>query len=287
MSKPLIISHGPHCTDGFASSWSAWRKFGDQAEYMSANYGDAPPRGEAVAGRDVYILDFSYPRDVLLAMSRMANRVVVLDHHASAQKDLGDLTAPNLMILFRMDISGARMAWEYFHPETTPPWLIDFVEDRDLWRHKLLNSKEVSAAIASYPFEFELWNKWHGYGNGILGSEQDKHAGALSWMDVLAQEGTAILRYQRQQVEKQIANASEREIGGHKVLAVCATHLISEIAGALAVGRPFGATFFVDQQGREVWSLRSSEDGIDVSEVAKKLGGGGHKHSAEFFIDRS
>ena len=33
-----------------------------------------------------------------------------------------------------------------------------------------------------------------------------------------------------------------------------------------------------------VFSLRSEEGGLDVSEIAKKFGGGGHKHSAGFKV---
>jgi len=36
-----------------------------------------------------------------------------------------------------------------------------------------------------------------------------------------------------------------------------------------------------------VFSLRSQEGGIDVSEIAIKFGGGGHKHAAGFKVDRN
>lgn len=98
----------------------------------------------------------------------------------------------------------------------------------------------------------------------------------------LVAEGAAILRYQSNIVAKAIASASEITIGGYKVLAVNATTLQSEIAGELAKSRPFGACFFLDAWGVKVWSLRSREGGVDVSEVAKLYGGGGHVRAAGF-----
>jgi nanoRNase/pAp phosphatase (c-di-AMP/oligoRNAs hydrolase) len=71
-------------------------------------------------------------------------------------------------------------------------------------------------------------------------------------------------------------------LDGHKVLAVNATCLMSEIGERLAQGRPFGATYFVREDGKRVWSLRSCEGGIDVSDVARRRGGGGHRAAAGF-----
>ena len=69
----------------------------------------------------------------------------------------------------------------------------------------------------------------------------------------------------------------------HKILAVNATVLFSEIAGELAKDRPFGACYFDRQDGKRQWSLRSSgENGLDVAEIAKAHGGGGHKNAAGF-----
>ena len=49
----------------------------------------------------------------------------------------------------------------------------------------------------------------------------------------------------------------------------------------LGKGEPFAATFFYDGEGY-VFSLRSDDNGLDVSEIAKQYGGGGHKHAAGF-----
>lgn len=98
----------------------------------------------------------------------------------------------------------------------------------------------------------------------------------------LVNEGEAILRYQAQLVESAVANAIEIELDGYKILAVNATCLISEICERLAQGKPFGASYFIHGDGRKIWSLRSREGGIDVSEIAKRHGGGGHRAAAGF-----
>jgi len=62
MAKRLVIYHA-NCIDGYTSAWAAWRKYGDDAEYLPASYGDPAPD---VTGRWVLVVDFSYPRDVML-----------------------------------------------------------------------------------------------------------------------------------------------------------------------------------------------------------------------------
>jgi oligoribonuclease NrnB/cAMP/cGMP phosphodiesterase (DHH superfamily) len=287
VSKPLVLFHAS-CADGFCAAWIAHRALGDWADYVAVNYGQEPPD---VTGRPVYILDFSYKRDVLDGMLQKAQSIVLLDHHKTAEAELrpfvlaGEDRPRNLTVFFDLSKSGGRLAWEYFFPGKPAPWLVDYTEDRDLWRWALPDSRAISAYIASHPFEFWRWDVW---GACPIGD--------APWRGWIL-EGEAILRYQEKVVSEQAktaaeveiggykvlaANAAEVEIGGYKVLAVNATLLTSEIAGKLAEGRPFGATFFVRKDGKKVWSLRSREGGIDVSEVAKALGGGGHRDAAGF-----
>jgi oligoribonuclease NrnB/cAMP/cGMP phosphodiesterase (DHH superfamily) len=55
----------------------------------------------------------------------------------------------------------------------------------------------------------------------------------------------------------------------------------SDAAAKLAVGWPFAAYYWDSPTGRE-FGLRSAPDGLDVSVIARKFGGGGHKHAAGF-----
>jgi nanoRNase/pAp phosphatase (c-di-AMP/oligoRNAs hydrolase) len=58
----------------------------------------------------------------------------------------------------------------------------------------------------------------------------------------------------------------------------------SDTAHELAQGALFGAYWFLRADGVVQFGLRSTEDGIDVSEIAATYGGGGHKHAAGFQV---
>lgn len=261
--KPLVLYHAG-CWDGFCAAWIADRALGG-AEAIPVHYGTPPPN---VTDREVFILDFSYPRPILLTMKQSAYRVMVLDHHKSAKEELAGLP----FCTFEDDKSGGRMAWEYFY--TGPdgripksPWLVDYTEDRDLWRHKLPDSEAINACLRSYPLDFDLWDRF-----------------LLVPASTFINEGNAIRRREKQIVDEHVRHAREVEMDGHKILICNATVLYSEIAGELAKGRPFGAVYFDRHDGKRVWSLRSADDGVDVSAIAKSHGGGGHKHAAGFEV---
>lgn len=258
--KRLVLYHAG-CWDGFCAAWVCHRVH-PEAEYVPVQYGQQPPD---VTGRDVLILDFSYPREQLLQMKAAAKSLEVLDHHKTAQEALAGLD----FCVFDMTKSGGRLTWEWFYPHQSSPWLVDYTEDRDLWTWKLPDSREVNAALRTLPLDFAEWDKLH-YDPGA------RHR--------LRAEGTAIRRAEKVLVDQHVRHAQEITLAGHKVLCVNATMLTSEIAGALAKERPFGVCWFEDAEIHRVYSLRSDEGGVDVAEIAKTYGGGGHKHAAGFRV---
>jgi oligoribonuclease NrnB/cAMP/cGMP phosphodiesterase (DHH superfamily) len=253
--------------DGFCAAWIARRMF-PNAKFVAVQYDDGGfPQVEH--GATVYILDFSYKPDIIRDLAERSQKVTVLDHHKTAEQNLNPLMGKvnNLIIRFDMNKSGGRLAWEHFYPANNPHWLVDYTEDHDLWRHRLPNTKEIAAYIYSWPLDFEIWDNWSRFPHP-----------PQEWVN----EGAAILRKERLIVNNHVAQAREIEMGGHRILAVNATVLFSDIAGKLAEDRPFGACYFEKANGRRQWALRSRDGGIDVSVIAKAYGGGGHKNASGF-----
>lgn len=280
--RPTLVIYHAGCADGFCAAW-VLRMLHPAAEFVAARYGDPPPD---VAGKRVVIADFSYKRPVMQAVYDACASLVVLDHHATAEQELAGFGGPKATVVFDMGKSGARLAWEhvwdtlYSHRSASvfidrymtdpndrdhPPWLVRYTEDRDLWRWSLRESRAINAALRSYPFDFAKWDDL-------------SHISPLA----LVPEGLAILRTDRQVIDQHVRRARPTVVGGYTVPAVNATVLFSEIAGELAERGPFGACWFDRGDGARQWSLRSRAGGIDVSQVARSLGGGGHPQAAGF-----
>lgn len=260
--KKLCIYHG-NCADGFGAATVVRMALGaENVDFHAGVYQNPPPD---VTGRDVILVDFSYKRDVLIDMAEKANSIVIIDHHKSAQECLVDLPK-NVYATFDMDKSGAVLAWEYFNPTQDPPKLLLHIQDRDLWKFELDGTREIQACVFSYPYEFDVWEQ-------LLKEDPEK----------LREDGKAIERKHFKDINEFIAAAAYTGvIAGHEVPMLNAPYFWSSDAGhIMGEGKPFAACYWDTADGR-VFSLRSAPEGLDVSEIAAKFGGGGHEHASGF-----
>lgn len=252
---PTIVLYHAECADGFGAAWALWRVF-PSARYLPVKHGNPPPDG--LTGQRVVIVDFSYGRDQLETMASTTESLLVLDHHVTAEKALEGLP----YAYFDLKKSGAVLAWEWASPNPIP-WLLDYIQDKDLWTWTLPGSREINAAIASYPFDFETWNRF---------SRKD-----------LEHEGRAILRYEGEIVGKLSAQAVMVEFLGETIPSVHSAVLTSQIGERLSADHAF-CLIWHDRDGRRYYSMRSREDGTDVGSIAASFGGGGHTHAAGFSV---
>ena len=142
---PPQLFHG-ECPDGFAAAYAAWLVLGDGARYVGLRHDeDKEERAGDLRGKRVAVLDFSFDADATARHLATASEYVVLDHHASAEENLRALPGANKAFEERM--SGATLAWSFFHPGTEVPLLFRYVEDRDIWRWSLHHSDAFAAAF--------------------------------------------------------------------------------------------------------------------------------------------
>jgi len=267
--RPLVIYHGG-CADGAGAALAAYLLFGEDAEYRPAVYGDpvAPTDAEA-RGRIICILDFSYTREVIERLQRAALCLIVIDHHKTAAERLSGI--PGFVI--EMDRSGAALAWREMIGGPMPE-LFRYIEDRDLWRWHLPHSREISVALVAREAhrDFRIMK-------AIYENWQEEHSR-------LVVEGTALIRLVNQQVARMTASAEPVILDGVSALATNATAFHSEVGDELAARAPIGITWGWNgkRQGYVV-SLRST-GAVDVSQIAVKYGGGGHRNAASFVCDR-
>ncbi len=183
---------------------------------------------------------------------------------------------PNCHFMFGMEQSGAMMAWNYFHRHPAPT-LVRHVQDRDLWKFRLIGTREIQSWVFSHQYDFAVWDE--------LAETLERDDGWRSAFD----QGKALDR----KMQKDIAELIEQTkrtmvIGGHRVPVVNLPYIMaSEAAGKLAENALFAAAYFDHADGHRVFSLRS-RDGFDVGALAKQVGaalgfsGGGHTAAAGF-----
>lgn len=265
--KPDVAITHDKCQDGFGSLMAIWELWGDDVIYHPGKHGEEPPY-ELCKDKNVIIADFSYPKAQLAELAIVAKSVTVLDHHVSAQKDLEGFERDNVEIVFDMERSGAVITWDYLHEKT--PQLIKHIGDRDIWKFELENTKEISVALFSYPYDTKVWHD-------IIYKKP---------ISELVEEGTTLNRKHMKDVNELIEAAQfELVIDGHTVPALnCPYFHASEAGNIMSKDAPFAACFMISK-GKVKFGLRSQDDGEDVSVIAKKFGGGGHRNASGFSVD--
>lgn len=304
-STPVTIYYHADCLDGFGAAWAAWRRFGDAARYLPMHHGDAW-RIDDVAGRDIFVVDFSFPPEVLREIAGHARSVCQIDHHASARDDWHAFltTEPGstrerfqdpecrLDLLFDLDKSGARLAWEHFQPDQPLPVAIAHIEDQDLWRFRLPGTRPFCRALRMHEFSFPAWDAL------IRAAETPEGEGYRT----LLAEGEAVERFLDIEIGRladsrlvmpvmlrlprpatgATAGAAARDESVAGLAINASTLFTSELGGRLAErSGTFGLVWQLAADGEVKASLRGCNT-VNVAHIARRYGGGGHPNAAGF-----
>jgi oligoribonuclease NrnB/cAMP/cGMP phosphodiesterase (DHH superfamily) len=227
-----------------------------------------PPPPELIDGKDVLIADFSYPLQIMEDMASRASSLVLLDHHATAEKALKHLP----YCVFDQNKSGAQVCWDFFFPGQQQPLLLQAVGEADRGLSQLPFTRKIMTLAEVLPFDAEAWLD---FAIRLENNLEAEIAGA-----------EAIAAWRSAKIDRLLRKAFFTEIGGHIVPAINSCDFKSELGRRLALGNPFAAVFS-GCDGKWYISLRSSDSGLDVAQIAEAAGGGGHRNAAAFISDRA
>lgn len=270
MERTVILYHGG-CPDGFGGAYAAWKKFGDSAEYIQLNR-HAPESG-SFHGAHLYFIDFTYPQEIMDRFVAEAANVTVLDHHEGLEQVVK--TMPEYR--YATDRSGAGIAWEYFHPDTPVPLLLQFVEDDDLFRFALPETRAVMTYVMTRPQTFEEWDS-------MVQTFENTET-----RDGILTKANIYEEYFEKLADIAVEKAHLVSFEGYECLfANChpLKTLKSRVGHMLAAKKgPIGLVVSAHPKGYGI-SIRG--DGtVDVAAIAQKYGGNGHTSSAGFAVPLS
>jgi len=267
---PLILYHGRNCPDGFGAALAAWRYYGDAAEFRGLDHGEIQSVDDlpALQGRAVYILDFSFPAEILRAIDERAAKLVMLDHHKSAAEKLTGFACRCGVVHFDMDKSGARLAWEFFHPGQPVPALLQYIEDRDIWKWTFPESASFLSALDMEPQTFARWQE-------IVAFTPDQLTAFMA-------RGVAMDEKYRKLAADIAEGAQPLVFNGIEGLMVNAPGMFHSLVGDLLSAKigTFALLWSAGTQGVKV-GLRAQRN-FDCIALAESMGGGGHAQACGF-----
>jgi len=261
-----------NCNDGSGAALAVWSKYGDIGhEYIPCQYGNPLPDG--LENSDVVMVDFSTKKEQTRELARIADSILIIDHHKTAKAELDDVDdgyGCRIETIFSMDNSGAVLAWDYFHPLTPVPELFEYIQDRDLWKFKMKWTNEIHKALGLYP-------DWRGWLDFDLSTLRTEGAAIGAFLDIQAE---AVIKTPPQKWEITGDIVPVYNLQGFMISDTL--HMALEIYS----DAPYAVAYF-DLPDKRIYSLRSRDGSdVDVSEIAKQHGGGGHKHAAGFPVDK-
>lgn len=269
--QPLVLYHGRNCPDGFAAALAAWLFFEGKAEFLGLDHGDIKSVDDlpALAGRAVYILDFSFAPEIMHGIEERAAKLVMLDHHKSAADKLDGFACRCGVVFFDMKKSGSRLAWEFFQSEQPVPDLIRFVEDRDIWVWQYPESPGFLAALDMEPFEFARWQEIVSF-NAVQLANYIERGKAMDEKFTKLATGIA-------------EGAQSLVFNGQTGLMVNAPGVFHSLVGDILCKKSgtFALLWSSDKSGLIKVGLRS-EKGFDCIPLADSMGGGGHAQACGF-----
>lgn len=291
MSQVVCLYHDD-CFDGLGAAWAVTKRFPD-AQLISVRYNEPAPVG--LEGKIVYIVDFCYPLGELVALSALAAEVHILDHHKGMEQTIADYNWAMEFLgwdtskfngIFDKTRSGALLTWETLLPEHATPAIIEHISDRDLWLFEINSTELVMAGLSSYPMDIAVWDRLFKWDPSYCFENCTKHPHAQV-IEALEEDGHVVLRKMQTDVDRMIGLATRTiDLEGHTVPLINIPRMLtSEALAKLAKDQPFAVGYFDTADYRE-FSLRSTDDGVNVISIAKANGGGGHPKAAGFRVSR-
>jgi uncharacterized protein len=312
----LVIYHqikdGVDCPDGIAAAWCADRALRDRSDIdgfsvMGCTYQTEAP--DVSNYSRIFVLDFSFPRDVIESWLHQGKEVTILDHHKTAQEMIGDVEtfSRHFEFNFNLEESGATLAWRYFNDDREPPAFLEYVRDRDLWNHALPMTAEIHEASANMRYELKKTAELTGIPARVLIFAAFDHLATLSQEELIklmGDRGFELLKPKRNAIETAAARMTYQHLPVTRIdLSIpvdipnapiptvklnedgSEDRLVLDICSKLYKAIP-EASFVACITSNGDWSLRSDKDGsnFDVSAIAKLYGGGGHRNSAGFKV---
>lgn len=224
----------------------------------------------------IIFTDISVSRDTaesLEATRSYGKELLLLDHHESAKTNLGDLDYPWIHI--DLDYSGALLAFLWYKDQLSLNldlasynnygYLAQLVSDYDLWNHKYPDSKKLQF----------LWSK--------IGSEQFVNRFLQDSSINMSEEEESYVNESMEALEESyqvaISNIStEEDSYGNKWLLIKDIGVMYSLVADRILKENPDAAYCCIMSRKGSLSFRSQY--YDVEQIAKALGGGGHRLAA-------
>ena len=244
-----------------------------EAEMLGLNHDMEVPYAEINKHEKIFVCDFALPLDFMFELSRTKD-FTWIDHHASVIGQYNDAVAKGEKVikgLRKVGQAAIELCWQYFYPDKSVPLGVKLLAKNDLFD---LEDPRVR------PFEYAMQSM------GVNAPDdkiwQDLFSEKLD-IEKMVNEGRRILEWinvRNYRLVKEMA--FESEIDGLKCICGNRVQGYSSFYDSLPDRDKYDVmvNFYMNKKRKWNLSFYSSKANIDVSKLAAKFGGGGHRGAA-------
>ena len=244
------------------------KKGNHKLEMIEIDYKDTIDVGKIKKNEQLWIVDFSFKPEIMERVLEKTKDITWIDHHKTADEYKYSQKLEGLRITEDKKFAGCELTWMYVHPKLPIPRAVQLTGDRDKWAWKF--KKETAnfcqgIKLYSHQPSDVIWFDLLNNGNNL--------------QNVIRNGNTCILF--RDNFCKDYADSYgfETKFEGYKCFAIGLYMFGSETFGERFKEYDICLSFEYDGKN---YIIGLYSETIDVSKIAKKYGGGGHKGASGF-----
>lgn len=281
--------------DGQASAYCVREAFdiiviNQDTSYISMDYNKEFPLETILPDEQIWIVDFSISPEIMEKLLLITKDIIWIDHHK---------TAIEKYVNFPHDIRGLRrdgeaacvLTWKYIRTCTKmisngrySRWQINDKKYEDLSEDPIPRSILLTGDRDTWTWKYGDETKYFYAGSQIhdTSPESDfwKYCNNSLFWEKLLEDGELIERFKAKHYEDYATDLGYEVMWqGHKCFALNVAKISSDVLGNRIELYDILLPHY--HNGKQ-WMVSLYSDKVDVSEIAKQLGGGGHKGAAGF-----
>lgn len=246
----------------------------DEAALFPADYGDVIPWDQIAPKEIVFVVDFSFPPEEMNKLNEQAE-LIWIDHHKTAI----EANDPKIRGLRRTGEAACELAWDYiFGSETAEA--VTLLGRYDVWDKSASNWE-----THILPFQLGM--------QSMDGSPENQELWMSLFLDdgeevtSIISDGNVIHRYtEESNKSKGEVMMFEGEFLGHPAIFCNVLGSSQNFKGFYDKKKhDLMLTFVMTKDMTWKVSMYTESDSVDVSALAKQMGGGGHRQAAGFTYD--
>lgn len=290
---PALVIYHRNCIDGFAGATVAF--MAGIIKTKSQLYPDVPSSTtvlvDKIKGREVYIIDVAYPLPVVKEICKSAKKVTFIDHHLTTEAFATNHGIPNLIVVYNKSVCGGVNAWKHFFRDAPMPKALEYINDNDTGTWTLPDTKAFTAGVElkmSFQANTTTLEQWK-----ALFTSATKVTEIISEGQQYEKYRAIIAQANRSRIELvnfpgPSAKLKEKFKKQYKVALINAScPTVTTLGNAiLEMEKPafdLVAMWWYSFKNN-TYSISFRSKTVDVHEIAKLFGGGGHKLAAACIV---